>query len=117
FAEIGEKSIGIVPHRFPPHRKHLEKEVGKFNVSWVTFKVPVGFKCLEQWAKNCREKCSAKEGCGDQVYLDSWGTDYPGEVCEIQNIGVGVAPWNISQYGVASGIDSDVFLSLPLGDH
>jgi len=102
FAEIGERSIGIVPHRFPPERKHMEVN-GKFNVSWVTFRGAVGFKCLEKWARQCREKCSAKEGCGDQKYLDAWPTDYPGEVCEIQNIGVGTAPWNVSQYRVVDG--------------
>ena len=73
---------------------------GKFNVSWVTFKGPVGARCLQRWADQCREKCSATEGCGDQKYLDSWPGDYPGEVCEIQNIGVGAAPWNLSQYKV-----------------
>lgn len=109
FAEIGDKSIGIIPHRFPPERKHMEVN-GRFNVSWVTFRGPIGFECLENWARQCREKCSAKEGCGDQKYLDTWSTDYPGEVCEIQNIGVGAAPWNLSQYKVIGDWHDEVLL-------
>lgn len=100
FDEIGERSIGIIPHRFIPSKKHLEVN-GQFNVSLVHFKNdPVGRECLSTWAAQCREKCSAKEGCGDQKYLDAWPAKYGPELCVIQNIGVGLAPWNLANYWV-----------------
>jgi len=111
FNEIGAKSIAIVPHRFPPHRKFMEQN-GRFNVSWVSFKGPIGLTCLQRWADQCREWCFNKyeDGkFGDQKYLDSWPDAYPGEVCEIENMGVGTAPWNLNQYSL-TGNDKNIFL-------
>lgn len=106
FDEIGAKSIGITPHRFPPTRRHMEKN-GIYNVGLVHAKnTPAGQKCISQWAKQCREWCfNRNEGdrFGDQRYLDSWESDYTGEVCAISNIGVNLAPWNISQYRIDPG--------------
>lgn len=107
FDEIGTRSIGITPHRFPPERKHMEKN-GRFNVGAVVAKnTPAGRKCITSWAKNCRDWCFDRveggKACGDQKYLDTWERDYPGEVCAIQNIGVNVAPWNMSQYHFTEG--------------
>lgn len=113
FAEIGYRSIGIIPHRFPPHRKQMEVN-GKFNVSWVTFRGPVGLECLETWARQCREKCSEKEGCGDQKYLDEWPEKFGSECAQIQNIGVGAAPWNLSQYNVTEEAGQVYLNGVPL---
>lgn len=98
--EIGDRSIAVIPHRLIPSKKHLESN-GRFNVSWVTFKNnPVGRECLSTWAAQCREKCSARDGCGDQKYLDAWPDKYGPELCVIQNIGAGLAPWNLANYGL-----------------
>lgn len=107
FDEIGERSIGITPHRFPAHRKHKEAN-GVYNVGWVTAKnTDAGRKCIARWAAQCREWCFNREegshACGDQKYLDTWPTDYPGEVCAIQNPGVNLAPWNVEQYAIGEG--------------
>lgn len=107
FEEIGNRSLGITPHRFPPERRHKEAN-GRYNVGLVYAKnTEAGRKCIAQWAKNCRAWCfnriEGKNACGDQKYLDSWENDFPGEVCAIQNIGVNTAPWNVSQYQVNTG--------------
>lgn len=104
FDEIGDRSIAVIPHRWnEKDRKRLEPN-GKFNVSWVTFKNnAIGRECLSTWARQCRERCSAKVGCGDQKYLDEWPSKYGSELCVIENIGAGVAPWNLQNYEVSPG--------------
>lgn len=107
FEEIGERSLGITPHRFPSHRKHMEKN-GRYNVGLVHAKnTEPGKRCIAQWAKNCRDWCFNRveehHACGDQLYLDSWEADYPGEVASIQNIGVNLAPWNIERWAITKG--------------
>ena len=104
FSEIGEKSIGITPHRFAKKDEARLLPNGKYAVQWVTFKGEVGRRCLSRWAGQVREWCYYRHEDGkfaDQKYLDSWMTDYPGEVCEIQNPGVGLAPWNVANYDVS----------------
>lgn len=108
--EIGSRSIGITPHRFPERLKKMERN-GRYNVAWVTGKpTSSGFKCIASWAKNCRDWCYARnEGdkFGDQRYLDTWETDFPGEVCSISNVGVNLAPWNSEQYSITEGPNVD----------
>lgn len=102
FDEIGDRSIAVIPHRFIPSKKHLEVN-GKYNVSLVHFKNDaIGRECLSTWAAQCREKCSAKDGCGDQKYLEQF-EKYGDALCVIQNIGVGLAPWNLANYWVGYG--------------
>ena len=106
FDEIGDKSIAITPHRFAKKDEARLLPNGKYAVQWVTFRGDVGRRCLSKWAAQVREWCFYRHQDGkfaDQKYLDSWMTDYPGEVCEISNIGVGTAPWNLQQYRVTEG--------------
>jgi hypothetical protein len=106
FQEMGARSIAIVPHRFPQHKRHMERN-GYFNVSLVSAKnTPVGQACIKRWASQCRDWCFYRNEEGkfaDQKYLDTWPTDYPGEVCSISHIGINVAPWNVSQWHVTKG--------------
>lgn len=103
FSEIGHRSIAITPHRLIPSKKHLEIN-GLFNVGVVHFRnTEVGRKCVERWAAQCREKCSAADGCGDQKYLDEWPTRYGPECCIIENIGVNAGPWSIGNWKVTEG--------------
>jgi hypothetical protein len=116
FDGLGKCSIGITPHRLIPSKRHLEVN-GRYNVGWVTFlDTRSGRSCLAQWANRVREKCSETEGCGDQLYLNDWPTDYPGEVCEL-GIGVNVAPWNVANWELTSN-EGIVYLATPrLGDY
>lgn len=100
FDEIGDRSIAVIPHRFIPSKKYLEVN-GQFNVSLVHFKnTPAGRECLSTWAAQCREKCSATDGCGDQKYLDAWPAKYGKDLCIIENIGAGLAPWNLANWRI-----------------
>lgn len=103
FDELGERSVAIVPHRFPAHKQHMERN-GVYNVGMVTARnTDSGLRCISRWAQQCREWCYARnEGgkFGDQAYLDSWPTDFPGQIASIENIGVGLAPWNIANYSI-----------------
>jgi hypothetical protein len=104
FHEIDDRAIGITPHRFAKKDEPRLLPNGKFNVQICAFQGPVGIKALHKWAKQCKEWCydAHVDGkFGDQGYLDSWPTDYPGEVCEISNPGVGLAPWNIANWSVS----------------
>ncbi len=107
FDEIGDRSIGIIPHRLIPSKRHLEVN-GKFNVGWVTFRNnETGRECARRWAQQCRHRCSATDGCGDQKYLDEWPDRYGDEVCIIQNIGANLAPWNLANYRITEGPKAD----------
>jgi hypothetical protein len=76
--EIGDCSIGVIPHRLIPEKKHLEVN-GLFNVSWVTFRGEVGKACLTKWRGQCLEWCYYRVEAnrfGDQKYLDAWPKAY-----------------------------------------
>jgi hypothetical protein len=108
FDEIGERSIGICPHRFAAKDWERLSGNGTFNVGLVHFKnTEMGRECLSTWAANVREWCynrvEGEHACGDQKYLDTWESDYGPHLCVIENIGVDAGPWNIGQYRVTPG--------------
>lgn len=100
FDEIGDASIVIIEHRFPPALKHLEVN-GRFCVEWVGFRRDEqGLACLARWREQCIEWCFHRleeDRMGDQKYLDQWPGKYSG-LHILQHPGAGVAPWNYSQY-------------------
>ena len=100
FEEITESSIAIVEHRFSRFGRHFIKN-GKFNVAWLTFRNnELGTKCLRDYRGQCLEWCYDYldgDRYGDQKYLDKWPEKYDG-VKIIQNLGVNLAPWNLSNY-------------------
>ena len=78
FDEIGEKSVGIIEHRFIPSKKGLVIN-GKYNVGWVSFQGPMGKAILEGWARKCLEWCynrAEPTRFADQKYLDYWKDQY-----------------------------------------
>ena len=100
FEEIGDASIVVVEHRFPPALKHLEVQ-GRFCVEWVGFRRDEqGLACLARWREQCIEWCFHRledDRMGDQKYLDQWPGQYSG-LHILRHVGGGVAPWNYSQY-------------------
>lgn len=100
FDEIGDASIVIIEHRFPPALKHLEVN-GRFCVEWVGFRRDEqGLACLARWREQCIEWCFHRleqDRMGDQKYLDQWPGKYSG-LHILQHPGAGIAPWNYSQY-------------------
>lgn len=103
FDEMGNRSIGITPHRLIPSKKHLEVN-GLFNVGIVAARrTRVGEECIGYWSMQCRKRCSATVGCGDQQYLDEWPVKYGSDVCVIENIGVNAGPWSLANWQVTEG--------------
>ncbi len=102
YKECDDCSIMIIEHRFPDYLKHLEIN-GKYNVQMLIFKNDRnGLGCLEWWRERCNEWCyyRLEDGkLGDQKYLDDWTKRFS-DVHVLQNIGAGVALWNVMQYAI-----------------
>jgi hypothetical protein len=100
FDELSNSSVMIHEHRFPDILAHLVK-YGRFNVGLLVFRRDSsGFEVLNWWRERCIEWCKAElvdNKFGDQRYLDSWPEQFKG-VKVTENIGIGTAPWNHSQY-------------------
>ena len=100
--KLRNASVMIVGHRFNKcDKKELEWRVGKYCVEFNTFKNDENDRfLLSIWRRQCLDYCKC-DGDGvhwaDQKYLDNWCLDYPFCV-ETDNLGAGIAPWNIAQY-------------------
>lgn len=94
-------SVQITGHRFNEELKYLASTVGTYCVEYNTFKNDdKALKLLEIWRSQCLEHCSIDgDGIhwGDQKYMDDWCDKYD-FVIETNNMGMGVAPWNVKQY-------------------
>jgi hypothetical protein len=100
FSELGERSVAIVPHRFPPRLRELERH-GIYNVGWLTFRRDErGLTCLRWWRERCLEWCHDRVEPGrfaEQKYLDDWPQRFPGVVA-LRHPGANVAPWNLEAH-------------------
>ena len=100
YQELGNGSVLIIGHRFPPVLKY--KEIfGIYNVGMVSFRRDVnGLACLHWWRNRCLEWCYDRVENGrfaDQKYLDDWPERFAGVVV-LQHKGAGLAPWNLANY-------------------
>jgi hypothetical protein len=97
WAELGEASVLIVPHRFPPWHDD-SRLYGRFNVGWLVFRNDAAaLACLDWWRKCCLESCALEaDGVryGDQKYLDDWPQRFGPAVTIGGHPGVNLAPWN-----------------------
>ena len=102
--EMGEKSVLITEHRYTAQYEQSDTS-GVYCVQFMTFKNDEnGIKALNWWRESCNEWCYARfeDGkFGDQKYLDDWTTRFDG-IHVLQNLGGGVAPWNVQQYNLLS---------------
>ncbi len=98
--EMGDNSVLITEHRYTPIYDQSATS-GIYCVQFMTFKNNAnGMKVLNWWRNACNNWCYARfeDGkFGDQKYLDDWTTRFDG-IHVLQNLGGGVAPWNIQQY-------------------
>lgn len=101
--EMGKKTVQIVEHRFDntlSGRVNINRS-GRFCVEFNTFKKEDNsIELLRWWEKQCVNSCSIHDKkskvFGDQAYLSGWENyEY---VSILNNLGGGVAPWNIAQY-------------------
>lgn len=104
FKELGNNSIYIVEHRYPPAEEYRSNISGRFNVAVNIFRNDqIGKACINYWREKCNEWCYLKEEpgrFGDQLYLNEWPGKYKKLVVS-QNLGVDAAPWNIGKYQVS----------------
>lgn len=110
-----ELSVLITEHRFENSvegRKLMEKN-GKYCVQFNSFKNDSnGRKILRWWKDKCMEWCffeGSEEQMGDQKYLNTWTRDFQG-VHELQNLGGGVAYWNLMQYDLVTAKEGKILL-------
>lgn len=100
--DMGKNSVSIIGHRYTKEYDQSDLS-GTYCVEFMTFKKdPDGLKVLNWWRAQCLEWCynRREDGkFGDQKYLDDWTTRFKG-VYVIDNLGAGVAPWNIQQYKI-----------------
>ncbi|MDE6386762.1 MAG: hypothetical protein K2L82_03010 [Lachnospiraceae bacterium] len=96
-------SVGVVEHRFEKNYKYGKAifRNGKYCVQFNTFvNDHEGRRVLKEWKENCLNWCYARHEdgrYGDQKYLDKWTQKYSC-VYEAEDLGVGVAPWNLHLY-------------------
>jgi hypothetical protein len=113
FAELGQDSIMLTPHRHEGAWLEHEKRYGIFNVQFMTFRRDQrGLAALDWWRERCLEWCFARaeDGkFGDQKYLDDWPERFDG-VHVLLNPGGGLAPWNVGAHEVRSGASGEVLV-------
>jgi hypothetical protein len=100
FKEIGEASVAITSHNFSDDLI-TEQVYGNYCVQFVYFKNDKdGIETLNWWKQSCIDWCYAileENRYGDQKYLNFFKEKFS-NVIDINNIGVGVAPWNINRF-------------------
>lgn len=100
FEEMGNASIAMIGHRFPPHLRHKE-QFGIYNVGWLSFKRDeTAFNCLQLWRDRCIDWCYDRIDRGrfaDQKYLDDWPRLFR-NIVVLEHKGANLAPWNVANY-------------------
>ena len=107
-AEMGaQESVMITAHRYCNSNDYTEM-AGKYNVQFMPFKNDdKSREVLAWWNERCIDNCSIDIDAGiygDQKYLDDWCERFQG-VTELNNIGGGVAPWNVDRYSIKQTSD------------
>jgi hypothetical protein len=98
--ELGDEDVLITSHRYS--KKYDRAAIsGKYCVQFMIFKNNSnGLRVLDWWRQACLTWCFGyldNGRFGDQKYLDDWLTRFSG-IHELEHLGGGVAPWNVSQY-------------------
>ena len=101
FEEIGDASIAVSPHRFPPH---ADKSAlyGPYNAGFIWWRNDeVGARCLDDWTTDSLDWCEPRLGDGgmfmNQGYMARWPERYPG-VHVIVHPGLNLARWNLENH-------------------
>lgn len=98
--EMQENSVLITEHRYSKAYDQ-SKSSGIYCVQFITFKNDAqGLKVLHWWRNACIDWCYNRHEdgkFGDQKYLDDWTSRFEG-IHVLQNLGGGIAPWNVQQY-------------------
>lgn len=104
FAPFSDYSILITEHHHSDPQCQVDLKTGIFNVSFQAFRRnATGLACLRRWREQCIDwcyhYCDEQHGrYADQKYLDSWPTDYAGEVLILRPRVAALATWNVNHY-------------------
>lgn len=101
--KVVTESVLITPHNYSSVYDQSEIS-GRYCVQFMYFKNNQdGNEVLEWWRQQCEICCSAEaiDGkFGDQKYLDDWLSRFSGKVYECNDLGSGIAPWNVQKVNV-----------------
>ena len=104
--EAKDSSCIISKHNYSK-RYDQTNTSGIYCVQFMYFKNNLeGNKILSDWRKQCIKWCYNRfenGKFGDQKYLDNWPQKY-NKVHILNNLGGGVAPWNVQQYKVLKNL-------------
>ena len=107
FNEIRGKSIAITEQRVSEERA---RQVGRYCVQFIHFKNDKeGLDALTWWRDACVDWCYQRfedNKYADQKYLDQFPEKYD-SLCVIENVGVGLAPWNADRYRYSQNLVID----------
>ncbi len=114
FKELEGYSVSLVPHRYTPKFDNT-KNAGKFCVQFNAFRNdPQARQVLSFWKSNCYKYTKDKPlYFPGQSTLDAWPEQFKC-VREIENIGAGVAPWNVQQYAIRNTGNGTYVNDVPL---
>lgn len=110
FEAIGDASIAVHRHRFPPSQQDLRR-YGVFNAGFASFaNDKLGRNCAEHWAEQAIEWCHDRVEDGkfaNQKYMEEWPELFD-DLVVLNHAGIGVAPWNKATHTLS--IDGDSIL-------
>ena len=103
FAEIGDASIALSPHRFV-NMKNRRAAVGVFNAGYVYARNDeTGRRCIADWRADCLAWCYERKLADgrymNQGYLSCWPQRYPG-VHVVAHPGVNLSCANMDGYEI-----------------
>jgi hypothetical protein len=111
--EMTNRSILLIPHRYPPQHEWMNDRWGVYNAGTVSFaRDRVAVAALDWWRERCLDWCFSEPAGGrwtDQRYLDDWLERFEG-VKVLEHPGGGLAPWNATRYSLSS-TDSGISVS------
>lgn len=94
---LGDGSVGIIEHKYPPRLASRLSKYGRFNVGWVGIRADAdGKACVDWWGARTLEWCFDRPDQGryaDQGYLDQFPDLFAGVVV-LPSQGFNLAPWN-----------------------
>jgi len=96
FEEMGDKSVTLAPHNFPADQDQ-SKTAGTYITHFNAFRNDeCGRNVLNEWKSNCflYDKDNPPSFRPGQLLMDEWPDKFDC-VHVLQNIGAGVAPWNV----------------------
>lgn len=99
YAEVGEASVAVIPHRWTPRHADRLRPNGEFNVGWVYFRSDLpAIGCLGQWLDDCLGWRGPAGKFSDQTFLNDWPLHLGAALHVVQHVGANLAPWSAEQY-------------------